>query len=66
MFCVGEGVSYPTKGMYVCEDRVTRARVSVPILWYMYIYIYESIYSNNVSEYEVPFSCKIGVRGRVV
>ena len=39
-------MSYPTstKGMYVCEDRVTRARVSVPVLRYTYIHVYTRVY----------------------
>ena len=37
-------MSYPTKGMYVCEDRVTRTRVSVPVLRYTYIHVYTRVY----------------------
>ena len=47
----GVSMSYP-KGMYVCEERVARAWVSVRVLRYMYINIYTRVYiGKNMSEY---------------
>ena len=52
-------ISYP-KGMCVCEERIARAWVSARVLRYMYINIYTRVYiGKNMSEYSVPFSCKI-------
>ena len=48
--------------MYVCEDRVTRARVSVPILGYTYIHVYTRVYIViTCPSMKFPFHVRFGV-----